>query len=129
MVDTRDTGNNNPPHPQPWQKCSCKSSATIKIKLSSSVSLCKTRLLVGEIDGAEHRDDYSDFLRTQPPIFMRAKDPLDADHWLRTIEQKLALIQCEKHEKVLYAAHQLQDATGAWWQGHVDLQPAGHRFT
>ena len=80
-------------------------------------------------NGAERHDDYSDFLRTQPPIFTRAKDPLDADHWLRTIEQKLALIQCEEHEKVLYAVHQLQDAAGAWWQGHFDMQPAGHRFT
>src|SRR6266542_6762567 len=80
-------------------------------------------------NGAERHDDYSDFLRTQPPVFTRAKDPLDADHWLRTIEQKLALIRCEEHEKVLYAAHQLQDAAGAWWQGHLDLQPAEHRFT
>src|SRR6266540_2631765 len=61
-------------------------------------------------NGAERHDDYSDFLRTQPPIFTRAKDPLDTDHWLRTIEHKLALIRCEEHEKVLYAAHQLQDA-------------------
>ena len=37
-------------------------------------------------NGAERQDDYSDFLRMQPPIFTRAKDPLDADHWLRTIE-------------------------------------------
>src|SRR6266540_2473681 len=80
-------------------------------------------------NGAERHDDYSDFLCTQPPIFTRAKDPLDADHWLRTIEQKLALIRCEEHEKVLYAVHQLQDAASAWWQGHLDLQPTGHRFT
>src|SRR6266540_7559844 len=80
-------------------------------------------------NGAKRHDDYSDFLRTQPPIFTRAKDPLDADHWLHTIEQKLALIRCEEHEKVLYAVHQLQDAAGAWWQGHFDMQPAGHRFT
>src|SRR6266508_3095570 len=64
-------------------------------------------------NGAERHDDYSDFLRTQPPIFTRAKDPLNANHWLRTIEQKLALIRCEEHKKVLYAAHQLQDTTSA----------------
>src|SRR5438105_2314119 len=69
------------------------------------------------------------FFARSPPVFTRVKDPHDTDHWLRTIEQKLALIRCEEHEKVLYAAHQLQDAAGAWWQGHVDLQPAGHRFT
>ena len=37
-------------------------------------------------NGAERHDDYSDFLRTQPLIFSTAKDPLNADHWLRTIE-------------------------------------------
>lgn len=74
-------------------------------------------------------NSFSAFLRTQPPIFTRAKDPLDVDHWLRTIEQKLALVRCEDLEKVLYAAHQLQDAAGAWWQGFVGLQPAGHQVT
>ena len=57
--------------------------------------------------GAGHRDDFSDFLRTQPPTFMRAEYPLDVDHWLRTIEQKLALLRCEDHKKALFAAHQL----------------------
>src|ERR1041384_5050988 len=43
--------------------------------------------------GAARGDDFSDFLRTQPPVFTRAKDPLAADHWLRTIEQKIELIR------------------------------------
>lgn len=45
-----------------------------------------------------------------------AKEPLDADHWIRTMEQKFGLIVCEDHEKATFAAHQLQDAAGAWWQ-------------
>src|ERR1041384_3680481 len=51
--------------------------------------------------GAARGDDFSDFLRTQPPVFTRRRDPLDADHWLRTIEQKLDLLRCGQHEKVL----------------------------
>src|ERR1041384_8014083 len=79
--------------------------------------------------GAARGDNFSNFLRTQPPIFTRAKDPLAADHWLRTIEQKLDLIRCGQHEKVLFASHQLQDEAGAWWQGHRAMMAADHRFT
>jgi hypothetical protein len=31
---------------------------------------------------------YQDFLSTQPPLFHKADEPLDADAWLRTIESK-----------------------------------------
>jgi hypothetical protein len=72
---------------------------------------------------------YGDFFRTNPPIFRGSKDPLDADFWLHVIEEKLNLIQCEQHEKVLFAAHQLHDAPGAWWWNWKDSQPANHHFT
>ena len=35
------------------------------------------------------------FLNMRPPTFDRAVDPLDADDWLRDIEKKLDLIQCD----------------------------------
>jgi hypothetical protein len=35
---------------------------------------------------------YQEFLRTQPPLFNRAKDPLDADVWLRVVESKFPLL-------------------------------------
>jgi hypothetical protein len=43
------------------------------------------------------RDDpqvasYQDFFSTQPPLFSKAEEPLDADAWLRTIESKFALL-------------------------------------
>jgi hypothetical protein len=47
---------------------------------------------------------YFDFLATQPPIFSRAKDLLDADDWLRTIESKFGLLHCTGYQKTLYAA-------------------------
>jgi hypothetical protein len=72
---------------------------------------------------------YGEFFRTNPPIFHVSKDPLDADFWLNAIEEKLGLIQCEQHEKVLFAAHQLHDAPGAWWWNLKASQPDNHRFT
>ena len=61
---------------------------------------------------------YHGFVQTNPPIFTGGKDPMVADHWLRTIEQKFTLIQCTKEEKVSFAAHQLQEAAGSWWHDY-----------
>jgi len=35
---------------------------------------------------------YQEFFGTQPPLFSRTDEPLDADAWLRTIESKFALL-------------------------------------
>jgi hypothetical protein len=35
---------------------------------------------------------YQEFLSTQPPLFTRAEDPLDADVWLRVVESKFPLL-------------------------------------
>jgi len=53
---------------------------------------------------------FGEFFRTNPPISHGSKDPLDADFWLNVIEEKLGLIECEPHEKVLFAAHQLHES-------------------
>jgi hypothetical protein len=47
---------------------------------------------------------YSDFLATHPLIFSGAKDPLDADDWLRTTESKFGLLHCIEYQKTLYVA-------------------------
>ena len=39
---------------------------------------------------------YVDFTDTRPPVFSKADEPLKADDWLRTIEQKFDLIPCTK---------------------------------
>jgi hypothetical protein len=36
---------------------------------------------------------YQEFLSTQPPLFTRAEDPLDADVWLRVVESKFPLLK------------------------------------
>jgi hypothetical protein len=35
---------------------------------------------------------YQEFLSTQPPLFTRAEDPLNANVWLRVVESKFPLL-------------------------------------
>jgi hypothetical protein len=57
-----------------------------------------------------------EFLRTRPTTFSQAKDPMEAEHWLRSIEKKLEIAQCTDQEKVLFAAHQLFGTAAEWWE-------------
>jgi len=66
-------------------------------------------------------------LKTQPPIFIKANEPLQADDWIRTIQQKFGLVRCSEYQKTLFAAQQLQGPTGAWWASHLAMQPEGHQ--
>lgn len=70
---------------------------------------------------------YANFLKTHPPVFQKAEEPLEADDWIRTIEQKLGLIRCSDVQKTLFAAHQLQGPVGAWWPNFLATHPVGHQ--
>ena len=50
---------------------------------------------------------YVDFTDTRPPMFSKADEPLEADDWLRSIEQKFELIHCTEVQKPRFAAQQL----------------------
>jgi hypothetical protein len=49
---------------------------------------------------------YPEFLSTQPPLFTKAKDPLDADEWHRVIESKFPLLtgDCPNDAKARFTA-------------------------
>jgi hypothetical protein len=47
-------------------------------------------------------------------------DPMDADDWLKTVEKKLQVVQCNNREKVLLASHQLVGPTSDWWDAYVE---------
>jgi hypothetical protein len=53
------------------------------------------------------RDRLGDFQLTKPPTFSHVVEPMDADGWLRSMEKKLQVVQCNNYEKVLLASHQL----------------------
>ena len=51
---------------------------------------------------------FKDFIDTKPPSFREAEEPLQAEEWLNTVEQKIRLLWLTDSLKVEYAAHQLQ---------------------
>ncbi|KAK1649046.1 hypothetical protein QYE76_066851 [Lolium multiflorum] len=55
------------------------------------------------------------FQNTNPPMFNKTEEPLDADDWLQTIENNLEVAGVEAAEKVLFATHYLSGPARAWW--------------
>ncbi|KAK1691769.1 hypothetical protein QYE76_008466 [Lolium multiflorum] len=55
------------------------------------------------------------FQNTNPPIFNKTEEPLDADDWLQTMENNLEVAGVEANEKVLFATHYLAGPARAWW--------------
>jgi hypothetical protein len=68
---------------------------------------------------------YQEFLSTQPPLFTRAEDPLDADVWLRVVESKFPLLHgaCSETTKVRFATQQLRGPARTWWDHFLAMQP------
>ncbi|KAK1612729.1 hypothetical protein QYE76_036402 [Lolium multiflorum] len=54
------------------------------------------------------------FQNTNPPMFSKTEEPLDADDWLQTMENNLE-VAGEAAEKVLFATHYLSGPARAWW--------------
>ncbi|KAK1610853.1 hypothetical protein QYE76_034526 [Lolium multiflorum] len=55
------------------------------------------------------------FQNTNPPMFNKTEEPLDADDWLQTMENNLEVAGVEAAEKVLFATHYLSGPARAWW--------------
>jgi hypothetical protein len=66
------------------------------------------------------RDKLGEFQRTRPPTFSHSVEPMDVDDWLKTIEKKLQVVQCNNREKVLIASHQLEGPTIDWWDAYAE---------
>jgi hypothetical protein len=65
------------------------------------------------------RDRLGDFQRTKLPMFSHAVEPMDANDWLKSIEKKLQVVQCNNYERVLLASHQLFGPAANWWDAYV----------
>jgi hypothetical protein len=55
---------------------------------------------------------------TRPPIFKEEAQPLDAEEWINTIEDKFHVLRMIEVLKTEYAAHRLQGPVGMWWKHH-----------
>jgi hypothetical protein len=67
------------------------------------------------------RDMLGEFQRTKPPSFSHSVELMDSDDWLKTIEKKLQVVQCNNSEEVLFALHQLEGPTADWWDAYVEV--------
>jgi hypothetical protein len=82
--------------------------------------------------GGQEGNQYStfkDFMDTKPPIFKEAAEPLEADEWINTMEQKFRLLRLTEVMKAEYASHQLQGPAGIWWSHHRTTFPVGTQVT
>ena len=100
-------GNDNPPPPPPPPGI-------------AEVLAAQTEILRQLVQAQQHKRgghhvhqpqeaSYQDFLSTQPPLFTKADEPLDADALIRIIESKFSLLSvpCSEANKTRYAAQQL----------------------
>jgi len=55
--------------------------------------------------GMNQYSTFKDFMDTKPPIFKEATEPLEADEWINTMEQKFRLLRLIEELKIEYAAH------------------------
>ena len=69
--------------------------------------------------GNGHHDNpgskLKNFQNTNPPMFTKSEEPLDADDWLKTMENNLEVAGVEEADKVLFATHYLSGPARAWW--------------
>jgi hypothetical protein len=66
------------------------------------------------------RDRRGDFQHTKPLAFSHYMEPMDVDDWLKTIEKKIQVIQCNNWEKVLLASPQPTGPIADWWDAYVE---------
>jgi hypothetical protein len=67
-----------------------------------------------------HQSRLAEFLRTRPTTFSQAKDPMDAEDWLKGVEKKLVITQHTDREKVLFATHQLFGTAANYWETYCN---------
>nr|CAB3502823.1 unnamed protein product [Digitaria exilis] len=75
------------------------------------------------------RDKRGEFLKGRPPKFSRAKDPMEAEDWIKAVERQLDIAQCDDREKVLYASGQFEGAALDWWVAYQYAQPDRNQIT
>jgi hypothetical protein len=71
---------------------------------------------------------FKEFMDTRPPIFKKATEPLDAEEWINTMEDKFRVLRMTLL-KIEYVAHQLQGPAGMWWKHHHTTFPSNAHIT
>jgi hypothetical protein len=66
---------------------------------------------------------------TRPPIFKEAIEPVDAEEWINTMEDKFRVLRLTEVLKIEYTAYQLQGPAGKWWKHHCTTFPTNAQIT
>jgi hypothetical protein len=69
---------------------------------------------------------YGDFAATHPPLFTKAGEPLETDHWLWVMEAKFGLLRCTEVQKTLFATQQLRGDASVW-ANYTATHPADYQ--
>ena len=64
-----------------------------------------------------------------PPTFTPTAEPLDAEHWLRILEQKFLLLTMTEEQNVRFAAQQFLGSMSACWETFNAMQQVDHWVT
>jgi hypothetical protein len=109
-VATNDAENNresnnqeaNPPPPPPL---TLEQVLAMQAHMLQTMQQTLVNLNAQHLAPSPTRDRLGDFQRTKPPTFSYAVELMDADDWLKFVEKKLQVVQCNNHEKVRLASH------------------------
>jgi hypothetical protein len=70
---------------------------------------------------------FKKFMDNRPLIIKEAAEPLDAQEWINTMEDKFRVLRMTEVLKIEYAAHQLQGPAQMWWKHHrTTFTPNAH---
>jgi hypothetical protein len=128
MANTRNRGANennnnnnnaNPPSPPTLEQVLIMQAQMLQTMQQTMVNMQQAQGQQQAPQLPQH-DKLGEFQRTKPPTFSYSVEPMDADDWLKTIEKKLQVIQCNNHVKVLFASHQLEGPAVDWWDAYVE---------
>jgi hypothetical protein len=78
---------------------------------------------------APPRDNHREFMSHKPPTFSNSPDPLQADDWLKTVDNMLNIAQCTDREKVLYTLGRLTGPAADWWDSYCAAHAAANTIT
>ena len=111
------TRNNNP---DPMQQILQMLVADREVDRAERQANLTTLQQIAQMANNNHGNDnpgskLKNFQNTNPPMFSKTEEPLDADDWLQSMENNLEVAGVEAAEKVLFATHYLSGPARAWW--------------
>jgi hypothetical protein len=117
--DNNNNNANNPPSPPTLEKVLIMQAQMLQTIQQTMANLQQAQ---GHQPAPQpqQRDKLREFQWAKPPTFSHSIELMDADDWMKTIEKKLQVVQCNNREKVMFASHQLEGLVADWWDAYVE---------